>query len=926
MRGTSAPRSRDDSSGAEGVPPGASTTQPCAQESKRESNLPEPPASSRYTLRVGSSLTDLGQAASAVDRAHLRVCELTAGIVLAEVINDLGFAYPEDGSPYRFATISESVRRCVGEAGQRSAQNAGAQNTGTQVAQPLTTNTRTTGAQNTTGPSTYTAAGAGDDAESPGSASAPDSAPDSAPASASELASASASECDDLPDFPAFSLDTNFSAWVHERVHSEHIPGVSAILGTSSTRSYRHLTQAMTIIHGLPRFAARVRAGEFTQAHVLTVADLCQTVAFRHLPRLDLHLATRRSTVTSDTLRTALRKLIQVLQKPEDRAEIASQRRRVDVETFGNGTACLSVFAPADEIHACYARVQAMARAIHAGQSNTFNLPAGVEIIDERTISALMCDMFLRPQPKLSIRVREIDPVTGIQSQREAPLLDENGDLRFHEDGSSVSGLIDLLDPSPAGVPVPNATGRSDLNPTRLPDQGPTHLSDPNSAARLDRTPADSVSDPLSASSSDSHSAAESQSTQVRGSTANADVSRPPSSGEAFFPGARPQPIPIEYSVTAEMPTTPEWMRNQAAVVTTVPLISLTGDSDLPGVLPDGSPIPAEVARRIAAGSPSLTRILTDPARGTPIDAQAMTYPIPKPVRKTLIAQWATCSVPGCRRPTEKSEIDHVDPFFHADPPSGGLTRFGNLHPLCKKCHSLKTARHYAVRMNDTGTATSAVEYEFPHGLMTTVTAPDQPIDVEQALEFYDLLGMKPCRWESPDHAVPVDWSIVEVSPTEELAHEHAEQRRREAETAARRQRLAEMSERSKEARNRRRLEQLLDWEHAEFPDARPPGAGTSAHRALPCGTRDPLAPLCEDPDSTDSPTWIAPMILAETEPPPCFERSRIAPRQLQIRHSLRDRLNLHMRRALEVRRTTDVRKAFRDYWEHDLVDDPPPF
>lgn len=886
MRGTSAPRSRDDSSGAEGVPPGASTTQPCAQESKRESNLPEPPASSRYTLRVGSSLTDLGQAASAVDQAHLRVCELTAGIVLAEVINDLGFAYPEDGSPYRFATISESVRRCVGEAGQRSALNSGAQNTATQGAQPLTTNTQTTVAQNTTGPSTDTTAGAGDNAESPGAA------PASASASTSELASAS--ECDDLPEFPAFSLDTNFSAWVHERVHSEHIPGVSAILGTSSTRSYRHLTQAMTIIHGLPRFAARVRAGEFTQSHVLTVADLCQTVAFRHLPRLDLHLATRRSTVTSDTLRTALRKLIQVLQKPEDRAEIASQRRRVDVETFGNGTACLSVFAPADEIHACYARVQAMARAIHAGQSNTFNLPAGVEIIDERTISALMCDMFLRPQPKLSIRVREIDPVTGIQSQREAPLLDENGDLRFHEDATSVSGLIDLLDP--------------------------------NSAARLDSSPAGSVSDPPSAPTSEPDSATEPQCTPVQGSTANAHVSGPPSQGEAFFPGERPQPIPIEYSVTAEMPTAPEWMRNQAAVITTVPLISLTGDSDLPGVLPDGSPIPAEVARRIAAGSPSLTRILTDPATGTPIDAQATTYPIPKPVRKTLIAQWATCSVPGCRRPAEKSEIDHVDPFFHADPPSGGLTRFGNLHPLCKKCHSLKTARHYAVRMNDTGTATSAVEYEFPHGLMTTVTAPDQPIDVEQALELYDLLGMKPCRWESPDHAVPVDWSIVEVSPTEELAHEHAEQRRREEETAARRQRLAEMSERSKEARNRRRLEQLLDWEHADFPDALPPGAGTNAHRALPCGTRDPLAPLCEDPDSTDSPTWIAPTILAETEPPPCFDRSLIAPRQLQIRHSLRDRLTLRMRRALEVRRTTDVRKAFRDYWEHDLVDDPPPF
>ncbi|MCT1449035.1 hypothetical protein M3G43_17450, partial [Brevibacterium casei] len=65
------------------------------------------------------------------------------------------------------------------------------------------------------------------------------------------------------------------------------------------------------------------------------------------------------------------------------------------------------------------------------------------------------------------------------------------------------------------------------------------------------------------------------------------------------------------------MESGPEAMRNQAGVIVTVPFLTLTGDANLPGTLADGSPIPAETARRIAAGAPTLTRILTDPATGT---------------------------------------------------------------------------------------------------------------------------------------------------------------------------------------------------------------------------------------------------------------------------------------------------------------------
>ena len=146
--------------------------------------------------------------------------------------------------------------------------------------------------------------------------------------------------------------------------------------------------------------------------------------------------------VTSEYFRTALRKKIQLLEPAEDRAKTVTRRRRVDVDTFKDGTAC-SITGPAAEVHASFQRIQAMARAIR--QANTFNLAPGVEVIDERTISNLMFDIVTRPQPKLSIKVKRIDPVTGIQGTSESSLLDDSGNPLFDYDGQGVSGLTDCV-------------------------------------------------------------------------------------------------------------------------------------------------------------------------------------------------------------------------------------------------------------------------------------------------------------------------------------------------------------------------------------------------------------------------------------------------------------------------------------------------
>lgn len=750
-------------------------------------------ASPRFRMRFESSVTRLGAASAEADRAQLKVQELSAGVVLEQVIQHHGTDVPEGDSPYKFATIAGSVARCGASSAEERAREAEERATFDVTPwNPVPVDESDADrycmdlvciAKTSTALMRY-------DAEFAKCVCSPEV--ESEP------------EAEELPDFPGFEPDTDFSRWVHDNVFTEDLVELSAIFGTSTPRTFRRLASAMTVIHGLPRFADRVRDGEFTQVHVDAAADLCQTVDLRFLPKLDEYLFVRRADVTSEAFRTALRKKIQLLEPAEDRAETAARRRRVDVDTFKDGTACMSLTGPAAEVHASFQRIQAMARAIHAGQANTFNLAPGVEVIDERSISNLMFDIATRPQPRLSIKVKRTDPVTGIQNTTESTLLDDNGEPLFDFNDQGVSGLVDC------------AKGSA-----------------PQSV-----------------------------------------------SGTSFSPTATPQEDVAEFDVTVGMPTDQWWIAQQAAVVVTVPYLTLTGDSELPGSLADGSPVPAETARRIAGRSKTLTRILTDPATGTPIDAKATTYRIPNDVRKTLIAKWAICTVPGCSRRAEKSEIDHVIPFDHDHPDQGGLTRFSNLHPLCKKHHAVKTARSYSVRMPQTG----LVEYEFSHGVTATVVAPDQPVDVAQALALYALTEISPRRWRIPKDKVPPPPYVLELMPGETTIRERDEAKQREQERAEHERRLQESYDRARLRRRQLMIDRMLDWENAAFQPCLPPGSEPVTMKRLPRGRRR-------------------------------FHGNYRAKKTADDRTS-----------KIEYVRINTGRRMSRVQWEHDLAADPPPF
>ncbi|WP_235581710.1 hypothetical protein [Rhodococcus sp. Leaf278] len=57
------------------------------------------------------------------------------------------------------------------------------------------------------------------------------------------------------------------------------------------------------------------------------------------------------------------------------------------------------------------------------------------------------------------------------------------------------------------------------------------------------------------------------------------------------------------------------------------------------------------------------------------------------------------CRFPGCHRPADRCQLDHVTAFDHANPLGGGWTTINNLQCLCEFHHTVKTAGYWTAVM-----------------------------------------------------------------------------------------------------------------------------------------------------------------------------------------------------------------------------------
>jgi hypothetical protein len=120
-------------------------------------------------------------------------------------------------------------------------------------------------------------------------------------------------------------------------------------------------------------------------------------------------------------------------------------------------------------------------------------------------------------------------------------------------------------------------------------------------------------------------------------------------------------------------------------VLVTVPALTLLGLDEEPGSLEGYGPIPAEVARVLAAGAPSFIRLLTHPETGAVLSVGRDRYTVPRDLRTWLRVRDETCRGIGCTRRAATSDIDHGRAWAE-----GGGTSYDNLAHLCQGDHTRK--------------------------------------------------------------------------------------------------------------------------------------------------------------------------------------------------------------------------------------------
>jgi hypothetical protein len=160
-----------------------------------------------------------------------------------------------------------------------------------------------------------------------------------------------------------------------------------------------------------------------------------------------------------------------------------------------------------------------------------------------------------------------------------------------------------------------------------------------------------------------------------------------------------------------------EKSKRPISINVTVDLPTLLGLADNPAELEGHGPIPASIARKLAADG-KWRKFVTDPLTGTLLDMGRNHYLPSQYLVDFLTARDRTCRFPGCSHPARLSDIDHAKSWEE-----GGKTNPENLGFLCRRHHRLKTHGGWKLKSHTDGSCT----WTSPQGKELFV--PARPID-----------------------------------------------------------------------------------------------------------------------------------------------------------------------------------------------------
>lgn len=139
----------------------------------------------------------------------------------------------------------------------------------------------------------------------------------------------------------------------------------------------------------------------------------------------------------------------------------------------------------------------------------------------------------------------------------------------------------------------------------------------------------------------------------------------------------------------------------------TVALSTLLGLDDAPADLDGYGPITAEAARALARDG-TWRRIVTDPLSGAVLDVGRTRYRPPADLDEHVRVRDRSCARPGCAAAADSCDLDHTEEYHRAH----GTTSDGNLAPLCRRDHVVKTDGGFRLVQVEPG----VVEWTTPTG------------------------------------------------------------------------------------------------------------------------------------------------------------------------------------------------------------------
>ena len=452
------------------------------------------------------------------------------------------------------------------------------------------------------------------------------------------------------------------------------------------------------------------------------------------IPVFDEMLTSKRVDVSWKTFKRHVTEVLAMLTTPESRSETARRNRSVSYWVNDDGTATLSLTGPVLEMEAFYQRVRGTARAIMANHIEPFTATltdeqqalfitenngevsdvrvgdlGRVEVDDDRLMDQLTLDLITGAKPSTTLRVRVTPtgkhaPIRVTYTTPDNPSTDEAGP------GDSGSVWADRCEARQVEdvyelelcVSMPEKEEWLKSQASIALTVPVLHFLMNNPPPGTEGIPEEQRSERQRSGKAPGRHETKEQASQNQGSSAPPGADS--AAGSEFDFGL---PVRVDPGVRA-----PVMMNGR------VPLDTKTADE-------------------VIAQAKWVYRMFTDPETGVVLESTPTKYYIPAALKRMIEARHPYCSVPWRAVPARVCEKDHIEPFNHQDPESGGLTVMENLHPLCKRHHQLKTQKRLRVDRMDDGSLACV----FPRIGAMLVYPPESRINqyqFERLIEYFD--------------------------------------------------------------------------------------------------------------------------------------------------------------------------------------------